>query len=113
MSLSELIFGKKKYDVLSSEEFETAIRTQKKIYLLDVRAKSEFDDRKIPNALNLDIRNPNFKNKIAQFDPAKAVYIYCQSGKRAGRACDMFVKLGFEKVYNLKGGLIQYEGRTI
>ncbi|WP_020527972.1 rhodanese-like domain-containing protein [Flexithrix dorotheae] len=109
----ENLFGKKLYNTLSSEEFEAAVKVNKGIVILDVRSKSEFDRDKIPNALNIDIMNPNFKNRVANLDDKKTFYVYCQRGGRSARACRILTKLGFENVNNLKGGLANYSGKII
>ena len=111
--LKNLLSKEKAYQEMGAEEFEKALKTTKKAMLLDVRHKHEFDAEKIPNAINLDVRMPNFKDKIANYDPKKTYFVYCQSGKRSAKACTEMSKLGFEKVINLVGGINQYEGKVI
>ncbi len=101
------------YENLNSKEFQEAIKTAKKPVIIDVRSKSEFNNEKIPNSLNIDIFSPNFNQRIANLDPQKEYFMYCQSGMRSKRACKRMIKAGFKKVYNLRGGISQYEGRTV
>ena len=101
------------YRDVQAEEFKNAIRETPKSMIIDVRSRNEFDDEKIPHAMNIDIMNPNFNNKLAKFDKDKTYFVYCQRGGRSARACKRMVKLGFEKVYNLKGGINAYTGRTV
>lgn len=102
-----------KYNKLSSEEFENALKKSKKIMILDVRHRHEFDAEKIHNAVNMDVRMPNFKEKMAHYDKSKSYYVYCQSGSRSSKACRYLDELGFENINNLQGGLNKYEGRTV
>lgn len=39
-----------------------------------------------------------------KLDPSKAVYLYCRSGNRSGKAAKLLVSLGFNEVYDLRGG---------
>jgi rhodanese-related sulfurtransferase len=108
------IFSKSaNYTKLSSEDFEKALKTSKKHIILDVRHKHEFDGEKIHNALNMDIRMPNFKDKMKHYDQDKSYYVYCQSGGRSAKACRALGELGFENLFNLEGGLNKYEGKTV
>ena len=40
---------------------------------------------------------------------AKRILIYCRSGKRSGKALSMMKELGFREVYNMLGGIVQWE----
>lgn len=111
--LKNLFNKEKAYQEMDAEEFEQALKTAKKSMLLDVRHKHEFDAEKIPNAINLDVRMPNFKDKVANYDPKKTYFVYCQAGSRSAKACKAMSDLGFEKVINLRGGINQYEGKVI
>ena len=98
---------------MEDDEFEQGIRNTKKSMILDVRHRHEFTQEKIPNAVNMDVRMPNFKEKIANYDKRKTYFVYCQSGRRSAKACKTMASLGFENIVNLKGGLNQYNGRTV
>jgi rhodanese-related sulfurtransferase len=112
-ALKKLIWGTKAYQVLEAREFEERMRNTQPKVILDVRSKSEFDDMKIPHAVNIDILNPNFKNRVAQFDKSRPVFVYCQKGGRGAKACKILTGLGFETVINLKGGLAEYSGKVV
>lgn len=105
--------GEKPYQEMDSEAFEEALKGTKKAMLIDVRHRHEFDAEKMPNAINLDVMVPTFKEKIANYDPKKTFFVYCQSGRRSAKACKAMASLGFENLINLKGGLNQFEGKTI
>lgn len=51
---------------------------------------------------------PGFKKQIQNLPKGKAYYLYCRSGNRSGHACDIMADLGFEKVYNLAGGIVSW-----
>jgi rhodanese-related sulfurtransferase len=77
--------------------------------VVDVRTPREFNAGHIDGALNLDISNRDFKAKIAELDKNKPVYLYCRSGKRSARAARMLSTMGFLEVYDLKGGIINWQ----
>jgi rhodanese-related sulfurtransferase len=81
--------------------------------IIDVRQKHEFDRQKIRNAMNIDIMNPSFRDKVSNLDKEKTYFVYCQSGGRSARACGMMCDLGFTKVVNLSGGMSAYRGKTV
>ncbi len=98
---------------LPDAEFRGAVKAAKKPVIIDVRSKSEFNREKIPNAMNVDIFSPNFNERVSNMAPNKQYFLYCQSGMRSKRACRRMLKLGFEEVTNLKGGIINYTGKTV
>jgi len=111
--IKQLFNKTKNYEELDSEAFLARLKGTKKAMILDVRHKHEFDVEKIPNAINLDVRMPNFKEKVGNYDPKKTYFIYCQAGKRGAKACGIMAELGFENLINLAGGLNRFEGKTI
>ena len=49
--------------------------------ILDVRTSYEFDDGKIPNALNIDVMNPHeFMTKVKELDKTLPYFVYCKAG---------------------------------
>lgn len=106
--------GKPKgYEELEDKEFQQKLKGTKKKVILDVRHKHEFDKEKIHQAMNMDIMHPGFEEKIKHFDPQKTYFVYCQSGRRGRKACKKLADLGFTQVYNLKGGILSYTGKTV
>ena len=61
--------------------------------ILDVRTKEEFDDGHIPNALLMDIRNPQeFMEAIDSLNNKNVYFVYCRSGARSAQACQLIKK---------------------
>lgn len=90
---------------LEAIEFKTQLNNGT-AHLIDVRTPEEFEDIRIEGAQNIDFNAPDFEAQIAQINKSEPVYLYCRSGLRAARAQRKMKKMGFEEVYNLKGGLI-------
>lgn len=107
------IFKRKLYTNLDSQTFKRKLKRTKKPFLLDVRSPQEFKEEKIPNAYNISIIDPNFKAKIDNLNKQRPYFLYCQTGARSRKACRILTKHGFKEVYNLKGGLKNWEGLTV
>lgn len=73
--------------------------------VLDVRTASEYAQRHINTALNLDFYGATFDENLAKLDRYKTWLIYCASGGRSGQVRSKMQALGFYEVYNLTGGL--------
>ena len=80
--------------------------------VLDVRSPQECSSGVIPGAININFFSPNFKSNISKLDPSKSYFVYCRSGNRSGKACAIMQNLGFEKSYNLEGGMMKWNGPT-
>ena len=81
--------------------------------ILDVRTIDEFDEKHIPNSKLLDINSPsNFLDGIKLMDKNRPYFIYCRSGNRSSRACDIMSSIGFPETYNLIGGILDWKGIT-
>ena len=79
--------------------------------ILDVRTPEEFETSRIPNSINIDFYNPqNFMQEIEKLDRDNSYYVYCRSGVRSANSCQLMSELGFNKVYNLVGGIVEWNG---
>lgn len=111
--LSDLLGKEEGFNSLEYSEFKTKLYGSKKVILVDVRTKPEFDREKLQNAMNVDVNHPNFISRFEGFDKDRPVFVYCQSGKRAKKAARRLAKMGFEDISNLQGGINQWEGKTV
>lgn len=99
---------------LSQENWVSQFEADENAIILDVRTKDECDDGIIPNAINIDIHmGQDFINAIEKLDKNKNYYVYCRSGMRSAKACEIMNQLGFENAYNLAGGIIEWEGEVV
>ena len=82
--------------------------------IIDVRTSEEFGEGFIKNAINLNIYDSsNFIEKIKTFSSNKEYYIYCKSGARSSAACKIMNQMGFNNVYNLLGGISEWNGEIV
>lgn len=77
--------------------------------LLDVRTPEEFAGGHIGGAVNLDYKSPNFREGLEQLDRSPIYLVYCRSAVRSGRAVAVMEELGFTGVYDMAGGILQWQ----
>lgn len=99
---------------LTQEDWVSQFEADENAVILDVRTEDEFNEGFIANAINIDIhRGQDFVNEIEALDKNKNYYVYCRSGMRSAKACEIMNQLGFENAYNLIGGITEWEGEVI
>lgn len=76
--------------------------------LLDVRTPGEYSTGHIAGSTNINIADPEFASKIKLLDKSKTLLIYCLSGSRSDAAGQYMSRLGFQKIYTLQRGLINW-----
>ena len=56
-----------------------------------------------------------FRSFIDTLDRNTPMIVYCQKGRRSGRAANALKKLGFTRIYDLEGGLDRWtaEGNAV
>ena len=81
--------------------------------VVDVRPIADFNKGHIVNSINLPING--FKNQVKQLEKhkSKPVIISCRSGNQSQMACRELRKAGFEKVYNLRGGVFAWQSANL
>ena len=80
--------------------------------IIDTRNKFEYLMGSFKNSINLDLYNfSDLENKIDKLSlPAKSkdIGIFCTGGIRCEKASLVLRKLGYKKIYQLRGGIINY-----
>jgi rhodanese-related sulfurtransferase len=99
---------------LQQEDWVAQFEADENAVILDVRTEAEFNEGFIANAINIDIhRGQDFVSEIEALDKNKKYYVYCRSGMRSAKACEIMNQLGFENAYNLLGGILEWDGEII
>ena len=99
----ENVFPREAHDLMVKN------RNEKSFVVLDVTRPKEFDKLHLENAVNLDFFSKDFKTRLRALDKDKTYLIYCKIGGRSKMAQNQMKRLGFKKVYNLKGGTILWQ----
>lgn len=80
---------------------------------LDVREDNEFKQGHIQEAVHIPLGALNSRTEELEKYKSSAVVVGCRSGSRSARACGLLRKRGFEKVYNLRGGMLAWENAKL
>lgn len=76
------------------------------IHLVDIRTPAEVAQAAIPQALHLPMHL--LPLRMNELPKDKEVVLYCRSGARSYHACHYLTQQGFDKVINLRGGIISW-----
>jgi rhodanese-related sulfurtransferase len=94
-------------DVTASEA--AAVLSEPGVTVVDVRTPQEFAAGHLPSAVNVDVEGGSFEQQIQQLPTDGTYFVYCRSGNRSGVATDQMAKLGFTDVYDLQGGIVDWQ----
>jgi len=75
--------------------------------ILDVREEGLYDAGHIPAAVNIPLKELGYR--MYSLDKTKDIIVYCQTGTRCRVACMILINGGFKDVYNLVGGMQQWD----
>jgi thioredoxin 1 len=101
--------GSQVKQTLSVADFEQKIATLPAAQLIDVRTPGEFTGGHLKNATNIDINDDAFESGLTKLDKSKPILVYCLSGGRSAKAANKMKDMGFKEIYNLDGGIMQWE----
>jgi len=93
---------------VSPKEFSEVI-SDPSVVILDVRTPQEFAEGHLANAINIDFQSGNFEQEIASLDKSKTYAVYCRSSNRSGEAVKVMADAGFTRMYDMDGGIIDWQ----
>jgi rhodanese-related sulfurtransferase len=91
------------YESISPTELSKRLKSGEKINLIDVREPTEYDLSRIEEAKLLPLSQ--FNEWINDLEPEEEIIVMCHHGIRSANLCLFLVRNGFEKVFNLDGGI--------
>jgi adenylyltransferase/sulfurtransferase len=77
-----------------------------KLRIVDVREPNEFQINRIPGAELIPLGE--IPRRYAELDPAEELVVLCKMGGRSAKAADYLRTVGFTRVLNLKGGILDW-----
>ena len=99
---------------LNQEKWLSSINNSENSLIIDVRTQDEFNDGHIENSLNFNIYDAvKFIEEISKLDKQASVHVYCKSGVRSLKACEIIKGMGFSKVFNLIGGITEWKNKIV
>lgn len=102
-----LILTEKNWRDITPHEVKRMLNN-KDFQLVDVRELAEYEQGHIPGITLIPLSE--FDSRIDEIDPNKEVVFVCRSGNRSGKVCEYLSTLGYKKLNNMVGGMIEWEG---
>lgn len=97
---------------VSASAFAVAVE-QPGVTVVDVRTPAEFAEGHLPGAVNINVEDPAFPDKVAALDPDANYAVYCRSGNRSRVAVDYMTQAGVSHTVGLEGGIGAWEGDVV
>jgi thioredoxin len=97
-----------KYESIAAVNFSAKIKSIPQATIIDVRSPEEYAGQHIENAVNIDWNGTTFESNITKYDKSKPIFVYCMSGGRSKKAAERLAELGFNKIFELQGGIMKW-----
>ncbi len=94
---------------ITVEELKGRLDRNEKLFILDVRNPEEFQICRIPGSTLLPL--PELPNRFKELNADQEMIVHCKSGMRSLKATNFLRQQGFQKVKNLKGGILAWADR--
>ena len=92
---------------LTPREFLDRRERGENITLLDVREDWEIEKAPVPTD-TVHIPMGEISDRLSELDPKKETVVICRSGGRSAQVAQYLEREGFEKVFNLSGGILAW-----
>lgn len=90
---------------ISPTELKARLEQGDRPVLVDVRELFESALADLPDFGQLRIPVKEIPVRWRELDPNKEIVVYCRSGPRSAWVTERLMEVGFERVFNLKGGI--------
>ncbi len=77
--------------------------------IIDVREQGEYAQGHIPNARHIPLGELERRSKEMDKYKSHPVILCCATGNRSSTAMKQLRQAGFEKLYNLRGGMMEWQ----
>ena len=91
------------YQTILPKELFERLQTKESFRFIDVREPIEYEIARIEGAELLPMSR--FNEWIDSLKPEEEIVVMCHHGIRSANVCMFLAQNGFEKVYNLTGGI--------
>ena len=93
---------------MNVSELKSKIDNNENIVLVDCREQDEWNSGYIKSAILIALSEFAPKHGEILTDKSKTVVVQCRSGRRSLTACQLLLAEGFEDIYNLDGGILEW-----
>jgi sulfur-carrier protein adenylyltransferase/sulfurtransferase len=80
---------------------------------LDVREPNEWNVEHLPGAVHLPLAHVEAEVESVLPDKSAPIVVYCRSGRRSFNAQQTMLRLGYENVENMEGGILEWDGEVV
>lgn len=94
-----------KVNTISVEAFKKIWDDQINVALVDVRELDEWNQVHIPGAIHIPKDDIHDRIEVKIPERNRPIYLHCLGGVRSLYAADTLVKLGYEQVFSIDGGI--------
>lgn len=91
---------------IDSESLHERVADKQDVLLVDIRTPGEIAQGAIPDALHLPMHL--IPLRLNELPKDRDVVLYCRSGARSYHACAYMMQQGYDRVLNLRGGIIAW-----
>src|SRR6185436_15796052 len=91
---------------ITSVELKQGVDRGEKLFILDVREPNEYQINRIAGSNLMPLGE--VPRRYAELNPDEEMIVHCKMGQRSAKAADFLRSVGFKKVLNLKGGILDW-----
>jgi molybdopterin/thiamine biosynthesis adenylyltransferase/rhodanese-related sulfurtransferase/molybdopterin converting factor small subunit len=91
---------------ITSTELKARMDRGDKLTLVDVREPNEYQINRIPGTVLIPLGE--VPRRYAELDKDAEIVVHCKMGGRSAKAADFLRSVGFTRVLNLKGGILDW-----
>jgi len=98
--------GQKSATEISAVDLKQRLDRGDKLKILDVREPNEYQINRIPGSQLIPLGE--VPRRHAELEPEDEIVVICKIGGRSAKAADYLRSVGFKRVLNLKGGILDW-----
>jgi adenylyltransferase/sulfurtransferase len=92
------------------EELKGRLDQREPVFILDVRNPEEYQICRLPGSTLIPL--PELPHRLKELDSSQEMVVHCKSGMRSLKAVQFLRQQGFQKIKNLKGGILAWADRV-
>ena len=91
---------------ITVEDLKKRLDQGEDLFILDVRNPEEYQICRLPGSTLLPL--PEMPQRFAEVPKDREVVVHCKSGMRSAKAIGFLMQHGYDKLKNLKGGILAW-----
>ncbi|MCA9737348.1 MAG: rhodanese-like domain-containing protein [Gemmatimonadota bacterium] len=97
---------------ITASELKQRLDQGQPLVLVDVREPLEWSIADLGEYAPVRMPTGEFADRMDELDPDDNIVVYCRSGSRSAWAVGMLQAQGFDKVFNLQGGILAWKDQV-